>query len=327
MARLEQQRQACALVGQGLQKDWPAARALRLAAATCPDPQLREALLRGARRSDGGATLAEALADAGLPVALREAAAGCPRGAGAGEVLESLAGAALASRRVRRELWAAGIYPVFVLVCAIGAGVAVIWHVLPLVQQWHHEAWNTTLPLPALARGLELALGPWGLTGFALLALLLALLWRRGGLGWRMTLFRPLVAATRAGLTRALATLLRAGQPLPDSLGRIAAACNDRYARRALLRVRAAVEQGGSLSEAMVDTYLLPAAWAGPLSAAERGGKLDASLAGVSQGLALEARLGAATWSVWVLTIGTLLAGGLVLWIGLSLFGALTWSS
>jgi type II secretory pathway component PulF len=275
--------------------------------------------------SEEGSSLGDALADVDLP-ALREVA-----GAGAdgfSRTLSALADAALGRRRMRRRLAVAVIYPLFVLAATVAVGVFVVHHVLPLADAWHRET-GARPPVASFgADELELLLGPAG--GLALLTLvaLFLLMWSRGGLGFRARLFAPLTASVRAGVIKGLAALLDAGQPLPESLTRVARALQaDGYASRALLMVRSRVEQGGALTEALVATGLLPAAWAGPLRAAERDSVgLERALGGVGEALGLEADLSAVTQRTWLLTVATLLTGGLVLWIGLALFGGLRWS-
>jgi len=324
---LEHQSQACALLGQGLARGWTLDRALRLAVAGCDDARLRGALQRAAALAEEGKSLEEALSDAGLPPAVREAAA-CLDQRDAGDLLDKLASVGFGVRLMRRRLVAALTYPFFLVAATVGTGLYVVHRVLPLVEEWHRETSGRIPSEIRLTSGLETLLGPMG--GLALLLVLVGLLlaWKYGGWRWRSRLMGPLVCRQRAGIVQALATLLRSGQPLPDSLSRVARACGDRVAEQALLSARARVEQGTGVTDALVTVGLVPPAWAGPLHTAEGDGEqLPRALAGIGEVLGLEAELGARALPSVMLPLATVLAGGLVGWIAIALFGGLRWYS
>lgn len=211
-----------------------------------------------------GATLADALADAGQP--LPGVFTGMVRAGEAGghleAVLAQLADTLEHARALKEHVVSALIYPAFVLVTAFAAlillMVAVLPEFRPLFEQTGAEMPASTGAMIALGEGLR-AYG--AVIGLALALAFLALRnWMRrpsGRLAWdrwilRLPLFRELIIKLEtARFSRTLATLLGNGLPLLEALPIAIGTIGNSALRQALGDLAPRLKRGEHLSTAL----------------------------------------------------------------------------
>lgn len=172
---------------------------------------------------------------------------------------------------LRSKIRSALMYPVTVLLVALGILVLILVWVVPVFEDVF-ESFGAQLPWPTqvvvgLSDGLVQA---WPA---ALLVIVLALCWAQqpsaGALRLRQGLSRcllrwpvvgPLISsAVLARWAQTLSALLSAGVPLTEALGPTAQACDHLVFERSTLTLQRKVAQGSSLSEAMSQSSRFPA--------------------------------------------------------------------
>jgi len=315
--------QACQVVGACLARQWPAPRALRLAAATCRDAALEGRLAQAAAYADAGSDVFKSLSRCGLLSAYARAAQEIALSEQAGAVMAALATGPLKRQRLVRRLLGLLIYPAFLL-CTILAGAAgIVWLVLPPLEQWRTLA-GIEPPLNGWGVALQGLFNASGLAAVMLCILAASLLWRRLDLVWRARLLGPLILTSQAGVARSLAALLDAGVGLPEALDTTADAFKaDRAVRQALLQVAGGVRQGFRLSEQLINWGLFPRYCLGPIRAGESQSLLPHALQGIAQVLDSEVDGSFGPYAAKLSTALVLAAGLLVGWLGMTTMGGM----
>lgn len=172
---------------------------------------------------------------------------------------------------LRSKIRSALMYPVTVLLVALGILVLILVLVVPVFEDVF-ESFGAQLPWPTqmvvgLSDGLAqawpvalpaCALTIWGLQQPSSGALRIRQWLSRCLLRWPVV--GPLIAsAVVARWAQTLSALLSAGVPLTEALGPTAQACDHLVFERATLTVQRKVAQGSSLSEAMAQSHRFPA--------------------------------------------------------------------
>lgn len=197
-------------------------------------------------------------------------------------------------RRITKQIKGALTYPTVMLSMALGVtGFLMVW-VLPRFAKIYQTR-NATLPRPTQivlavseflqTRGVELGIG---LAVGAVAFLLFAKSGRgRYTLDWlrlKAPVFGPMYTKyylTRA--TRTLGTLLSAGVPLVEAIKIVRSVTNNMLWDRLWADLVESLTEGGTISEVVLESELIPAPVAQMISAGERSGKLPEVLARVAE--------------------------------------------
>ena len=262
--------------------------ALALVAEELDDKALRQIFATLLDKVRGGTALSDAMA--AEPRVFPRPYIGMVRAAEAtgrlGEVMAELADLREQQEALRRQLTSALIYPVILVLTAIGAIVVLLLYVVP---QFAPVFAGAEERVPAATRSI-LAVADWlqaqgpsiaiGLAGALLLALL-ALQVPRLRLGWHRLLLRlPGFAAisrerATAEICRGMATLLKGGLDLPQTLVMLRGMVSNLAVGDALGQVASNVRQGRRLTDALAEEGILLPMGLKLLRTAEESGRLQ----------------------------------------------------
>lgn len=278
-------RELATLIGAGTTVET----ALEMVAEDAGNRRLAGGFERVLERVRGGAALADALADEPrlfprLVVAMVRA------GEASGQLERTLADLVALrekSEALRSKLTSAMIYPMLLVLTAVGALGILLTVVVPQFKPIFEQA---GAELPGFSR-LVIGIADWlQANGVALLLVLLVLLLggqrllRLPGPGRaadRMLLGLPLLGLLSreritAQLTRGLGSLLAGGLDLPAALGMSRDMVGNRWAQAQLDAVIAGVRQGRTLSDCLAEADILAPMAAKLLRAGEESGRLRA---------------------------------------------------
>lgn len=201
------------------------------------------------------------------------------------EILRELSQHLVQSRRVSRQVQAAFMYPILVLVIASVILVGLLMFVLPVFMRIFEDMGGnlpgTTLFLIALSKFIT----HWGWLFLILILILIGivLLLSRKPYGkhiinvfiWRVPLFGKLTKMMEIGrFCRTLGTLLSSGVTLTKSMEVLYETTPAVLLQNALDDIRYQVEQGKSLSAAMEETGLFPLTLVRMIQVGEESGKI-----------------------------------------------------
>ncbi len=206
-----------------------------------------------------------------------------------GDVLERLALHLEKSRKLRRKLMSALIYPAVLAVVAMSVVVLLLIFVVPAVVEQFR---TVDQDLPALTNAvisISDFMRGWGLLVVPLVG---AGLWAFRGvfrtpavkIGWdRFVLRLPMLgkvvkSANAAQFSRTFATLSSSGATVPDSLVAARGSVGNEVFRQAAVKVRRQVEEGQTLHRAMRATEVFPPMLVHMVASGERGGDLPAMM-------------------------------------------------
>ena len=191
---------------------------------------------------------------------------------------------------LRRQVRGALMYPLVIVLVAIGVTAIILSVVVPAFRQVF-DSFGAPLPLPTLVvMGLsDFLLHYWLvlLAALVLACVLLRLAWRRSPAlrrhaqlqALRLPLAGPLLRkAAIARWTRTLAAMFAAGVPLLDSLDLVGAASGHALYQEATARIDHDIRAGGSLALAMEHSGVFPDLLTQLALIGEESGALDAML-------------------------------------------------
>jgi type IV pilus assembly protein PilC len=238
--------------------------------------------------------------------------------------------------KLRRQVKSALIYPVSVIVIAVGVIVLLLWKVVPIFAQLFASL-NTSLPLPTrIVIGTSHFIGSiWGLlilVGFVLAAGTIAAWYRTepGRLAIDALLLRlPLIGMLLrkiavARFTSTLGTLITSGVPILEGLDITGRTSGNAVLERAIQGVRRAVEAGGSLVAPLRKSAVFPAMVTQMIEVGEQTGAMDTMLQKIADfyeeevDVAVKGLL-AALEPIMIVFLGVLV-GGIVISMYLPLF-------
>lgn len=237
---------------------------------------------------------------------------------------------------LQARIRAALLYPLAVLLVAIGVVAALMLWVIPSFEQTFASL-GAALPWPTLlvieaSRWLQVH-GPWLLLALAAGALALRSRLRRHATMQhtmdRLLLHLPLLGplahkAATARWARTLATLFAAGVPLVEALPAVAGASGNRVFEQASLRIRQSLLGGSRFSHALESQALFAPLVVQMVEIGEESGALDAMLAKVAEyeGSALDEGLRglSSLLEPLLMVVLGLLVGGVVLAMYLPVF-------
>jgi general secretion pathway protein F len=268
----------------------PLDQALETAAELADRPAVARLLREILARLRGGATLADAMAEAGVfpPVYLGLVRAG-EAGASLEPVLQDLADHLERAEALRQRVRSALIYPVLLLALVAVSVVVLVTVVVPQFV----PVFETMGVLPPLPMRVLIGLGGgFERHGWLLLAGLAALLvlLRAGGRSERLArladglrLGLPLLGPLErkidtARFTRTLAVLLRNSVPVLTALGIARGTIGNRVLADALAAVAAGLQEGRELAEPLARSGMLPPLAPRLISVGERSGRLEEML-------------------------------------------------
>ncbi|MEM1390214.1 MAG: type II secretion system inner membrane protein GspF [Pseudomonadota bacterium] len=260
-------------------------------AAQADKPAMRRALMTVRGRVQEGYNLDEALADQSkaFPPYYRAVVSAGLQSGRLGDVLERLATHLEKTRKLRRKLLSALIYPCVLAVVAMIVVVLLMVFVVPAVVEQFETVGQD---LPALTRGVigvsEFLRGP----GILLLPVFLIAGWgaRRAVARpeikrrWdRFILKLPLIGklmgtVNSARFSRTFATLSGSGTTVPDALIAARGAVDNQVFKEAVSIVRRDVEEGQALNRAMKKVEVFPPMLVHMVASGERGGDLPAMM-------------------------------------------------
>ncbi len=280
-------RAVATLLGAGL----PLEQALEEAAAGEVSPAMRDVARKLLERVRGGMSFADALAervDVFPPHYVGLVRAG-EAGGTLEEVMRDLADAVERARNLRQEIRSALVYPVLVLVTAVGSLLILLLAVIPEFEPLFTGA-GDSLPLSAAAvlwLSKTLREDAWLILGVVLLAFFaLRQLWRdphwRQAMEARM-LRLPLVGRLlgkleAARFTRSFGTLLKNGVELVPALLMSARTLSNATLARAIERVAPRLRRGEGVHAALAAAGILPPMAERLVRIGENSGQLDAML-------------------------------------------------
>ena len=229
-----------------------------------------------------------------------------------------------------KKVQGALIYPVMILVLAIGVIAVLVTFVVPSFQTLYD---SLDVPLPAVTRILLSATGflsHWGL--YMLLGLVALVIigfaltrsedgkYQRDKIMLRLPMFgRIIVLSELSRCAHTIATLFRAGVPLPEVITLAANSATNKVVARALTEVRQEMLQGQGLARPMAQRPIFLPLIVQMASVGESTGNLDNTMdtVGVSYDMESSERISALTSMIAPAT--TLIMGGLVAFIAVAL--------
>ncbi len=255
-----------ARIGELTKAGMPLGEGLRAVAAELPGRRLPRTVRRLADRFDAGGDVATALQAQGrrLPEHFVGLLLAGIRTGRLAEMLEEFVDLERSRQELRRRLWMAFAYPLFLLV--VLAGTAVVIHAQ--VEGFRRIFAEFGTELPDMTRFFFATVGPvtWLLVATAILAvvapLVLQVIPRPAWLSEMLQaipMLGPVLRWSRlAQFSRLIAVLLEQQVPLPDALRLAAAGVNDSYLAQGCRRVAAEVEAGRPLAESMKERPQFP---------------------------------------------------------------------
>ncbi|MEM7493256.1 MAG: type II secretion system inner membrane protein GspF [Pseudomonadota bacterium] len=252
---------------------------------------MRRALMSVRGRVQEGYNLDEALADQSkaFPPYYRAVVSAGLQSGRLGDVLDRLATHLEKSRKLRRKLLSALIYPCVLAAVALIVVILLMVFVVPAVVEQFETVGQD---LPALTRGVigvsDFLRGP----GILLIPILFLAGWgvrrafarpelkrRWDGFVLRLPLFGKLMSTVNsARFSRTFATLSGSGTTVPDALIAARGAVSNQIFKAAVSQVRRDVEEGQALNRAMKKAEVFPPMLIHMVASGERGGDLPAMM-------------------------------------------------
>jgi type IV pilus assembly protein PilC len=205
------------------------------------------------------------------------------------DVLRELAGYIKRDLEARNKIKSALVYPMVVLVMAIGTVIVLATFVLPRFKVFF-QGFHATLPLPTrmLISFTDFISNYWLYiiaVLFLLIALPMALVRTKGGRRTKdkLVLRIPVVGqvilfAIVERFCRLLATMMTAGVPLPEAMGVLGDATKNVIFKDGIDEVHGAMMRGEGLARPMADTQLFPGAVIQMIKVGENTGTLSEQL-------------------------------------------------
>lgn len=249
-------------------------------------------ILKGVRASvEGGATLANSLRL--YPRVFDELYTNMVEAGEAGGILDGilrrLSSYIEKAVKLKRAVKSAMIYPAAVLLIAGGVVFLLLWKVVPIFAELF-KGLGAALPLPTrLVIGLSHGVAAYGwavIAAFVVFGFLLRRYYRTesGRMAIdSLTLRVPVLGMVMrkiavARFTRTLGTLITSGVPMLEAMDITARTAGNAVIERAILKVRAAVENGETIVDPLRATHVFPNMVVQMIGVGEQTGALDAML-------------------------------------------------
>ncbi|MFH0913076.1 MAG: type II secretion system F family protein [Candidatus Omnitrophota bacterium] len=201
------------------------------------------------------------------------------------EILRELSQHLIESRRVNRQVQAALMYPILVLIIASVILIGLLMFVLPVFMRIFEDIGGTLPPTTLFLIAFSKFIQHWGWLFVVLLAILAGIVFiiSRKPYGkrliniflWRLPLFGKLTKTMEIGrFCRTMGTLLSSGVTLTKTMNVLYETTPAVLLQNALDDIRYQVEQGKSLSAAMEETGLFPLTLVRMIQVGEESGKI-----------------------------------------------------
>jgi len=206
------------------------------------------------------------------------------------DVLSELSGYIKRDLEARNKIKSALVYPLVILVMAIGTVIVLSTFVLPRFKTFF-QGFHATLPLPTrmLISFTDFVSNDWlYIIGVLFLAIAIPMALVRTKKGRRakdrLVLRLPILGevilfAIVERFCRLLATMMQAGVPLPEAMGVLGDATKNVVFQEGLANVHGAMMRGEGLARPMGDTKLFPGAVIQMIKVGENTGTLNEQLA------------------------------------------------
>jgi type IV pilus assembly protein PilC len=282
-------RQFATLIDAGL----PLLRGLRILLKQEKHPALREALNGMGESVEGGSTFSEALAQ--YPKIFDKLFVNMVKAGEAGGVLEvvlnRLAEFMEKAERIKNKVKGAMVYPIVVLVAAVGILIFMLLTVIPKFEDIFKDLLEGQA-LPPLTRMVIVISNLVKNQGLYLLAVIIVIvvfvrLWRKTDSGrynldklkLRMPLFGPLFTKTAvARFTRTLGTLLSSGVPVLQALAIVRDTAGNEVISRAIQQVHDSVKEGDTMAMPLEASGVFPGMVVSMVDVGEETGALPEML-------------------------------------------------
>lgn len=231
-----------------------------------------------------------------------------------------------AAAKVRNAL----IYPLIVFVLAIGVIAVLVAFVVPSFETLY-ESLDTELPLVTrILLGVTDFLTSWGLYMLLGLAILIVAAYvatrsdegkyKRDQIMLRLPLFgRIIILSELARCAATIATLFRAGVPLPEIITLCANSSTNKVVAKSLVDVRQEMLQGHGLARPMSQNPVFLPLIVQMASVGENTGNLDNTMDTVAQSYDMEATERTSMMTSMIAPVTTLIMGGMVAFIAIAL--------
>lgn len=284
-------RQFSVMIDAGL----PLVQCLEILGKQEPDKNFSQVILQVRSEVEGGASLADAMRrfPGAFDALFTNMIAAGEAGGILDTILKRLATYIEKNVKLKGEVKSAMIYPVAVLVIATIVVAAILWKVIPTFAALF-AGMGATLPLPTLV---VIWLSNMLVKYIAFIVPALA------GVGYlvrryyateagrhvidNLLLKMPVLGAILrkvavARFCRTLATLLSSGVPILDGLEITAKTAGNAIVEDAILKTRASIERGETVSKPLADTQVFPSMVVQMINVGETTGALDAMLAKIA---------------------------------------------
>ena len=280
-------RQFSVMIDAGL----PLVQALDIIGTQADNPAFRKVLLTVKTRVESGSTFADALAE--HPKAFDELFVQLVRAGEIGGILDTILqrlGAYMEkNEKLKRRVKGAMVYPIIVLVVAIGVVAALIGFVVPTFEKMFKDMGgalpSATQFLVDLSKSFRATWYWWLFIPVALVVVFkLATRKGKGQEVWHATIlklpvFGPLIRKVAvARFTRTFGTMISSGVPILDALEIVAKSAGNRTIERAILYVRAKISEGKNIASPLAETKVFPAMVVQMIGVGEATGAMDQML-------------------------------------------------
>lgn len=265
--------------------------ALGAIASEAEKPGARRVLMGVRTNVQEGYSLAEAFSQSSkaFPQYYRAVVSAGQSSGRLGDVLERLATHLEKSRKLKRKLLSALIYPAVLATVALVVVILLLIFVVPQVVEQFETVGQDLPPLTNAVIAVSDFMRGWGLL---VIPLIFAGLWGLRSvfrtpavkISWdRFVLRLPMLgkvmrSANAAQFARTFATLSGSGATVPDALVAARGSVGNEVFRQATTKVRRQVEEGQTLHRAMRGTEVFPPMLVHMVASGERGGDLPAMM-------------------------------------------------
>jgi type IV pilus assembly protein PilC len=238
--------------------------------------------------------------------------------------------------KLKRAVKSALVYPVVVVLVAVGVITLLLWKVVPIFTTLFVSL-NVALPLPtriviALSHFVGSIFG--ALSVVAVIGIVIGMKFWYATEGGRMAIDRALLKIPLIGnllrkiavarFTRTLGTLISSGVPILEGLDITARSAGNAVIEKALLHVRKALEAGRTLADPLRETDVFPGMVTQMIAVGEQTGAMDAMLQKIADFYEDEVDaavkdLLAAMEPIMIVVLGTVV-GGIVISMYLPIF-------
>ena len=280
-------RQFSVMIDAGL----PLVQGLEIIGTQADNEAFRKVLLDVKARVESGSTFADALGQ--HPKVFDELFVQLVRAGEIGGILDTILqrlGAYIEkNEKLKRRVKGAMVYPIIVLLVAVGVLVVLIAFVVPTFEKMFKD-FGGAMPAPTQFL-IDLSYGfrrSWylfiGVPVAAFLAFRAAIRSERGREIWdgfvlKAPVFGPVVRKVAvARFTRTLGTMLSSGVPILDALEIVAKSAGNRIIEKGILHVRAKISEGKNIAGPLADTGVFPPMVVQMIGVGEATGAMDAML-------------------------------------------------